>query len=151
MRIRSLSTIFPPKSAVLPILLCAATLTAAPAQAVPGEDSLVCARVKDPYTEQGFQAAMWPRSARYGSMTWCELEVKAVEHCVPAAASVEDTDAPYDGFVGPEIATEYTCYKVRCANGDGSRFLGNEVAIDDTFGPRTAAGPKVARICVPNR
>ena len=151
MKITSLSTIRLPKTALLPILICAAALAAAPAQAAPGEDSLVCARVKDPYADQNFQAAMWPRSALYGSMTWCELEVKAVEHCVPAAASVEDTNAPYDGFVGPELTTEYTCYKVRCANGEGSRFLGKEVTINDTFGERTATAPKVARICVPNR
>jgi hypothetical protein len=84
-------------------------------------------------------------------MTWCELEVKAVEHCVPAQASADETNAPYEGLVGPEITTEYTCYKIHCANGEGSRFLGKDVAIDDTFGPRTATGPKVARICVPNR
>lgn len=151
MRNMSLSTIRLPKSSLLPLLLCTAALTAAPALALPGEDSLVCSRVKDPYAASGFQAAMWPRSAAYGSMTWCELEVKAVEHCVPAQATVEDTNAPYEGLVGPELTTEYTCYKVRCANGEGSRFLGNTVAIDDTFGAREATGPKVARLCVPNR
>lgn len=147
MKIPSLSTILP---VLLPVLLSAA-FTAAPALAAPGEDSLVCAKVRDPYAAQGFQAAMWPRSARYGSMTWCELEVKAVEHCVPAQATVEDTDAPYEGFYGPELTNEYTCYKVRCANAQDARLLGASITIDDTFGEREASGPKVARICVPNR
>jgi hypothetical protein len=150
MNISNFSSARPLRSALLPLLIYAA-LGAAPALAAQGEDSLVCARVRDPYAAQRFQAAMWPRSARYGSMTWCDLQVKAVEHCVPAQATVEDTDAPYEGFYGPDLTTEYTCYKVRCANGEGARFLGESVTIDDTYGERSAAGPKVARICVPNR
>lgn len=151
MNIAHLSSCHPARTVLLSLLLAAATLAAGPALALPGEDSLVCARVKDAYAEASFRAALWPRSADYGSMTWCPLVVKAVEHCVPAQASVEDTDAPYDGFVGPELVTEYTCYKVRCANGEGTRFLGTSVTMNDTFGQRQGSDPKVARICVPNR
>lgn len=140
----------PTLSRVMFLLLLGAAL-AGPAWAYPNEDSLVCARVKDPYAADHFRAALWPRSAEYGSMDWCEIQVKAVEHCVPAEAAVEDTNAPYEGFRGPELVAEYTCYKVRCANGEGLRFLGAETTIHDTFGDRTASSPKVARVCVPNR
>jgi hypothetical protein len=141
----------PVRTALLWTGLALLPIPAGQALAVPNEDSLICSRITDSYAREHFQAAIWPRSAEYGSMHWCRLQVKAVEHCVPAETLVEDTNAPYEGFRGPELVTEYTCYKIRCANGEGLTFLGRAATIRDTFGARVGAAPKVARVCLPNQ
>ncbi len=126
-------------------------LAGSPSVSATGEDSLVCSKVKDRYAQAAYRAAFWPRSADYGSMSWCDMKVRAVEHCVPVEAVLHETNAPYDGFRGPDLATEYTCYRIRCANGEGSAFLGRSVPLDDPFGARVAEKPRVVRVCLPDR
>ena len=127
-------------------------LTVAPAAiAATGEDSLICAKVKDSYAANAYTAAFWPRSQAYGDMSWCNLEVKAIEHCVPVQPILHETTAPYEGYVGPALQAEYTCYRIRCMNGEGSSFMGTTVSLDDTFGPRVAGKPQVTRVCMPDK
>lgn len=133
------------------LFFCAVASVTATASAAYDEDSLVCARVKDSYAAASYTAAFWPRSVEYGSMSWCNMQVKAVEHCVPAEAVLYDTTAPYEGHRGPDLDTEYTCYKIRCMNGEGDEFMGSSVEIDDSFGARPGGKPKVTRVCLPNR
>lgn len=134
-------------------VLAAATAAAATpaALAAPAEDSLVCSKVKDRYAAAAYRAAFWPRSEAYGAMSWCDMKVQAVEHCVPVEVVLHETSAPYDGYRGPELTTEYTCYRIRCANGEGSLFLGLQVPLDDMFGARTGDKPRTTRICLPDR
>jgi len=132
------------------LALCLAGASATVAGAAPYEDSLVCAKVKDSYADNPYVAAFWPRSEVYGDMTWCNMKVKAVEHCVPAEMILIDTSAPYEGYRGPTLQAEYTCYKIRCMNGEGDSFMGASVPIEDTFGARTADKPNVVRVCLPN-
>lgn len=120
------------------------------AQAAAEEDSLVCAKVKDSYAASAYKAAFWPRSESRGEMTWCDMKVKAVEHCVPAEAVLHDTSAPYEGYRGPTVRAEYTCYKIRCRNGEDSAFMGTSVPLRDTFGERVGDQPRVKRVCLPN-
>jgi hypothetical protein len=134
--------------AILALGLAAASST--PVLAAPEEDSLVCAKVKDSYAENAYVAAFWPRSETYGDMSWCSMKVRAVEHCVPAETILHNTSAPYEGYRGPELQAEYTCYKIRCTNGDGDRFMGESVPIGDTFGARMGDAPQVVRVCLPN-
>lgn len=114
------------------------------------EDSLVCARVKDSYAASAYTASFWPRSEAYGAMAWCDMKVKAVEHCVPVETVLHDTTAPYEGYRGPAVRAEYTCYKIRCRNGEGSSYMGNSVEMQDTFGDRVGIAPQVRRVCLPN-
>lgn len=114
------------------------------------EDSLVCAKVKDSYAASAYTASFWPRSEAYGAMAWCDMKVKAVEHCVPVEAVLHDTSAPYEGYRGPALRAEYTCYKIRCRNGEGSSYMGNSVEMQDTFGDRVGNAPQVRRVCLPN-
>lgn len=136
---------------LISLTILASTLALATGPARAAEDSLVCARVNDAYADAGYQAAFWPRSAAYGEMAWCDMEVKAVEHCVPVEPVLHETDAPFVGTMGPELTREYTCYKIRCKNREGTSYLGSSVTIDDTWGTRTGSKPRVSRICVPNQ
>lgn len=131
--------------------LAVLALTASPAWAAQNEDSLICAKIKDDYNAQAYEAAFWLRSAEYGDMNWCDMKVKAVEHCVPVESVMQTTNAPYEGFRGDTLNTEYTCYRIRCANAEGNTFMGNSVVLDDTFGARTAGKPHVTRVCLPDR
>lgn len=133
------------------LLVAAATASAATAGAAMNEDSLVCAKVKDSYAVAAYTAAFWPRSAAYGDMTWCNMKVQAIEHCVPAEAVLLDTTAPWEGYRGPELANEFTCYKIRCVGNEGSSYMGSTVTIDDTYGARRADKPRVTRICLPDK
>jgi hypothetical protein len=128
--------------------LCLASAVAAHAQV--SADSLVCAKVTDAYAVQAYTAAFWPKSQDYGDMTWCEMEVKAVEQCVPVEAVVQDTTAPYEGFSSAPLASQFTCYKIRCKNGEGKTWLGSSIPISDSFGARTGSKPRVTRLCIPN-
>lgn len=141
------------RSTVTALLLAAATaaVAASTSLAAAGEDSLVCSKVKDRYAAAAYRAAFWPRSEAYGSMAWCNMKVQAVEHCVPVEAVLHDTSAPYDGYRGPDLAAEYTCYRIRCANGEGTAFLGPQVPLDDMFGARAGDKPRATRICLPGR
>jgi hypothetical protein len=118
--------------------------------AAAGEDSLICAKVKDSYAAAAYTAAFWPRSEAYGDMTWCDLQVKAVEHCVPVDTEIHMTTAPYEDVQGPTVQTEYTCYRIRCANGEGKSFMGSTVPMQDMFGARTGDKPRVSRVCLPD-
>jgi len=115
------------------------------------EDSLLCAKVKDTYAANSYVASFAPQSDTYGDMTWCNMQVKAVEHCVPVQAVLYQTTAPDEGYTGPALQAEYTCYQVRCMNGEGNYYLGTSTVIEDTFGMRRADRPKVTRVCVPDR
>jgi len=119
--------------------------------AAPGEDSLVCAKVKDSYSAAHYSAAFWPKSEAYGAMTWCNMEVRAVEHCVPVDTEIHVTSAPYEDVQGPALQTEYTCYKIRCANGEGDSFMGSAVPMHDMYGTRMGAKPRVTRVCLPDQ
>lgn len=129
--------------------LAGASTTAA--FAAPGEDSLVCAKVKDSYADADYTAAFWPKSEAYGAMTWCNMQVRAVEHCVPVDTEVHVTSAPYEDAQGPTLQTEYTCYKIRCTNGEGDSFMGSAVPLDDMYGTRMGGKPRVTRVCLPDR
>ena len=137
--------------ALATLVFCLAATLATTAAAAANEDSLVCAKVKDSYAAAVYTAAFWARSEAYGEMSWCDMQVKAVEHCVPIEPVLHDTTAPYEGFRGPEIQTEYTCYRIRCMNGQGRSYMGTAVAIDDMFGARTGGRPEIMRVCIPNR
>lgn len=119
--------------------------------AAPGEDSLVCAKVKDSYAAAAYTAAFWPNSEAYGAMTWCNMRVRAVEHCVPVNTEVHVTSAPYEDSEGPMLQTEYTCYRIRCMNQEGDSFMGPSVPMQDMFGARTGDSPKVTRVCLPDQ
>ena len=125
-------------------------MPATPAFAAPNEDSLVCSKVKDSYAQDAYVAAFWPRSEVYGEMTSCNMRVRAVEHCVPAETVLLETSAPYEGYRGPALQAEYTCYRIRCMNGEGDSFMGPSVPIEDTFGARRGDKPQVRRVCLPN-
>jgi len=150
MKSAQLFSITRPSSRLLAVLL-AVTATASTATAGINEDALICAKVKDSYAVAAYTAAFWPRSTAYGDMTWCNMKVQAVEHCVPAEAVLIDTSAPWGGHRGPEIANEFTCYKIRCVGNEGSSFMGSSLAINDTYGARSADKPRVTRICLPNK
>ncbi|MFN2375312.1 MAG: hypothetical protein ABR538_02170 [Candidatus Binatia bacterium] len=133
-------------------LLLLGLLVASPARVLAAveEDSLICAKVKDSYAVSGYTAAFWPRSEAYGAMTWCDMKVKAVEHCVPVETVLHDTTGPYEGYRGPTVRAEYTCYRIRCRNDEGSSYLGHSVEMYDTFGERLGNAPQVRRVCLPN-
>lgn len=120
--------------------------------AFPGEDALVCARIKDSYTRNDYVAGFWPRSENYEGMdiTTCKMKVRAVEHCVPAQIDLYETSAPFETCPGPDLRTEYTCYKIRCTRQGGTSFLGDSLSIEDTFGARSSRKPRVRRVCLPN-
>ncbi|MBI5506973.1 MAG: hypothetical protein HY899_19470 [Deltaproteobacteria bacterium] len=133
------------------LAFCLAAMCAADAIAATNEDSLICAAVKDSYAANAYVASFAPVSEIYGEMTWCNMQVKAVEHCVPVEAVFYDTTAPDEGYRGPALQAEYTCYRIRCMNGEGNYYLGNSVVVEDTFGQRRADRPKVTRVCLPDR
>jgi|GEM_PF-2084950 len=136
-------------AAFFAVYLVAVCATAA--RAATNEDSMVCAKVTDSYAANAYVASFAPRSAIYGEMTWCNMQVRAVEHCVPVEAVLYDTTAPDEGYRGPALQAEYTCYRIRCMNGEGNYYLGNSIVVEDTFGKRRADRPKVTRVCVPDR
>lgn len=133
------------------LAFCLVAACAANAPAADGEDSLICAKVQDSYAENAYVAAFAPQSAAYGEMTWCNMKVRAVEHCVPAEVVLHKTTAPEDGYRGPALAAEYTCYQIRCMNGEGSYYLGSSLVLRDRFGERIARKPRVTRVCLPDR
>lgn len=133
------------------LAFCLVFVCAADAGAAANEDSLVCAAVKDSYAPNAYVASFAPRSEVYGEMTWCNMQVKAVEHCVPVEAVFYDTTAPNEEYRGPALQAEYTCYRIRCMNGEGNYYMGNSVVVEDTFGKRSADRPKVTRVCLPDR
>lgn len=133
------------------LVLCAALMCCTGAAAAATEDSLVCAKVRDSYAANAYVASFWPRSEAYGEMTWCNMQVKAVEHCVPVEAVLYESTAPDEQYRGPALQAEYTCYQIRCMNGEGSHYLGYSVVLDDRFGKRRADKPRVMRVCLPDR
>ena len=114
------------------------------------EDSLLCAKVKDSYRQMGYNTIFQPVSQVFGAMTYCTFRVKAVEHCVPVRAALEDTNAPDDpSCVGPQQGP-VTCYRVRCSLNEAATYLGRSVVTVDRFGARVLEHPRVWKICLPD-
>jgi hypothetical protein len=79
---------------------------------------------------------------KFGLEPGCDVRVKARLYCTPVSKFVPGGDG--DDPRGPEITTDFTCYKVRCPQSPKRRLH-----IDDQFGDRDIGIGNARMLCTP--
>jgi hypothetical protein len=65
------------------------------------------------------------------------------KYCTPAIKVVVESDPPATPMPGPDLTSDYACYKINCPKVD----LSQDIA--DQFGTRTLSKMKQKELCVP--
>jgi hypothetical protein len=108
-------------------------------------DHLKCYKVKDPSSASATVDLRPADLSNFEVDAGCTVKVRSRQVCFPVEKDLVNTTGTSLDVNGPELATPYLCYKVRCP----AAAIPASLQMSDQFGTRTLTSLRTSTVCAP--